>query len=195
MLTYAFHAHRTTIRTSTNATLCSLVYGMEAVMPLEIDIPSLWILKDAALDESGWARLRFEQLNLIDEKRLAIICHHQLYQSRMTKANNKKPRPRAFKEEDLTNIRKRSEKVGVKLWGTIYGEKGFFRRSLNCDKNRCRRSTLMRTSLSRGHVTHNQNWDLIPESRNRFERSMPRWKPAPRHQHFWNEVEWCHKTS
>ncbi|RDX86988.1 hypothetical protein CR513_31591, partial [Mucuna pruriens] len=33
--------YRTTIRTSTRATPYSLVYGMEAVLPIEVEIPSL----------------------------------------------------------------------------------------------------------------------------------------------------------
>jgi len=70
-------------------------------MPLEIEISSLQILKDAKLDELEWARLRFEQLNFINEKRLATSFHHQLYQSRMAKAYNRKVRPRVFKEGDL----------------------------------------------------------------------------------------------
>ena len=70
-------------------------------MALEVEIPSLRILKDAELDESKWVRLRFKQLNLIDERRLTAICHHQLYQSRITKAYNKKVKPRVFKEGDL----------------------------------------------------------------------------------------------
>ena len=37
----------------------------------------------------------------------------------------------------------------------------------------------MRTSWSRGHATHNQDWDLIPESRNRYDKSVSQWKPAP----------------
>jgi hypothetical protein len=101
MLPYALHTYRTTVRTSTNATPYSLVYGMEAVVPLEVEIPSLRILKDAKLDESEWARSRFKQLNLINERRLAAICHHQLYQSRIAKAYNKKVKPRVFKEGDL----------------------------------------------------------------------------------------------
>jgi len=39
----------------------------------------------------------------------------------------------------------------------------------------------------RDHTTHNQDWDLIPESRNRSDRSVTQWKPAPRHQHYWIE--------
>jgi ABC-type nickel/cobalt efflux system permease component RcnA len=41
MLSYALHAYRTIIKTSTNTTPYSLVYGMEVVIPLEIEIPSL----------------------------------------------------------------------------------------------------------------------------------------------------------
>ena len=63
---------------------------------------SLKVLKNAGLDELDWARVRFEQLNLVDEKRLAVICHHQLlYKGRITRAYNKKVRPRVFKEGDL----------------------------------------------------------------------------------------------
>jgi len=41
MLSFALHAYRTIVRTLTKATPYSLVYGMEKVMPLEVEIPSL----------------------------------------------------------------------------------------------------------------------------------------------------------
>jgi hypothetical protein len=44
MFLYAFHAYCTTIRTFAGATLYSLVYGMEAIMPLEVEISSLRVL-------------------------------------------------------------------------------------------------------------------------------------------------------
>ena len=43
----------------------------------------------------------FDQLNLIEEKRLAALCHVQLYQKRMKKAFDKKVKPREFREGDL----------------------------------------------------------------------------------------------
>ncbi|XP_052301368.1 LOW QUALITY PROTEIN: uncharacterized protein LOC127904008 [Populus trichocarpa] len=101
MLSFALHAYRTTVRTSTGTTPYSLVYGMEAVMPLEVEIPSLRVLMDSELEEAEWAKVRYEQLNLISEKRMAAICHHQLYQKRMAKAYDKKVRPRLFQEGDL----------------------------------------------------------------------------------------------
>ncbi|XP_052489827.1 uncharacterized protein LOC105763354 [Gossypium raimondii] len=40
-LPFALRAYRTSVRTSTGATLFSLVYGMESVLPIEVEIPSL----------------------------------------------------------------------------------------------------------------------------------------------------------
>ena len=47
------------------------------------------------------SKARYEQLNLIDEKRLTAMCHGQLYQRRIARAFNKKVRPREFREGDL----------------------------------------------------------------------------------------------
>nr|XP_027103190.1 uncharacterized protein K02A2.6-like [Coffea arabica] len=74
-LPYALMAYRTSIRTSTGATPYSLIYGMEAVIPAEVEIPSLRILMEAKLEETDWLKQRHEQLALIDEKRLNAICH------------------------------------------------------------------------------------------------------------------------
>ncbi len=96
MLPYALHAYTTSVRTSTEATPYSLVYGMEAVLPIEVEIPSLRILKESGIDESDWIQSRLDQLNLLDEKRLAKACHRQLYQRRMARAFNKGIHPREF---------------------------------------------------------------------------------------------------
>ena len=49
-LPFALHAYCTTVRTSTGATPFSLVYGMEAVLPTEVEIPSLRVLMETKLD-------------------------------------------------------------------------------------------------------------------------------------------------
>uniref|UniRef100_A0A2N9ETJ5 Uncharacterized protein n=1 Tax=Fagus sylvatica TaxID=28930 RepID=A0A2N9ETJ5_FAGSY len=51
-------------------------------------------------EEAEWAQARYEQLNFIDEKRLAALCHGQLYQRRIERAYNKKARPRTFQPGD-----------------------------------------------------------------------------------------------
>ncbi|CAJ2651927.1 unnamed protein product [Trifolium pratense] len=101
MLPFALHGYRTAVRTSTGATPFSLVYGMEAVLPIEVEIPSLRVLMETKLEEAEWVQARFDQLNLIEEKRLTALCHGQLYQKRLKRAFDKKVRPREFREGDL----------------------------------------------------------------------------------------------
>ncbi|XP_070036479.1 uncharacterized protein [Nicotiana tomentosiformis] len=50
------------------ATPYLLVYGTEAVIPTEVEIPSLWIVAEAEIDDDEWVKTRLEQLSLIDEK-------------------------------------------------------------------------------------------------------------------------------
>ena len=59
-LPFALHAYHAVVRTSTGATPFSLVYGMEAVLPVEVKIPSLRILKEVKLEEAGWVQAQYE---------------------------------------------------------------------------------------------------------------------------------------
>ena len=59
-LPFALHAYRTGVRTSTRATPYSLVYGMEAVLPIEVEIPSLRVLREVDLEEAEWVQARYE---------------------------------------------------------------------------------------------------------------------------------------
>uniref|UniRef100_A0A2N9FSY4 Integrase catalytic domain-containing protein n=1 Tax=Fagus sylvatica TaxID=28930 RepID=A0A2N9FSY4_FAGSY len=87
-LPYALCAYRTSVRTSVGATPYSLVYGMEAVLPVEVEIPSLRILSQTQLEEAEWAQA-------------------PLYQRRIERAYNKKARPRTFQPGDLV-LKKRN---------------------------------------------------------------------------------------
>ncbi|XP_077232314.1 uncharacterized protein LOC143868609 [Tasmannia lanceolata] len=89
-LPYALWAYRTSIRSSTCATLYSLVFGMEAVLHVELRIPFLRVMMEAGLPESEWARARYQELYMIVEKRLKALYHVQGYQCRVEKAFNKK---------------------------------------------------------------------------------------------------------
>ena len=101
MLPFALHGYHTSAQTSIGATPFSLVYGMEVVLPVKVQIPSLWIMKDTDLDEDKWIQTRLDQLNLIDKKRLAAVCHSQMYQKRMIKVFNKKIKHRVYQAGDL----------------------------------------------------------------------------------------------
>ena len=53
-LPFALHAYQTVVRTFTRATPFSLVYGMEAVLPIEVEILSLRVLMEAKLEKAKW---------------------------------------------------------------------------------------------------------------------------------------------
>ncbi|XP_015158294.1 uncharacterized protein [Solanum tuberosum] len=72
MLPYALLGYRTTVTTSIGATPYLLVYGTEAVIPAEVEIPSLRIIQEAELSDVDWVRKRIDQLTLIDEKRMIV---------------------------------------------------------------------------------------------------------------------------
>lgn len=105
MLPFGLHGYRTSVRTSTGATPFSLVYGMNAVLPIEVETPSLRILMDVKLDEAEWVQARLDQINFIDKKCLASIFHGQLYQRWLKRDFDRKVRPRNLEVGDLV-IRK-----------------------------------------------------------------------------------------
>ncbi|KAJ6810499.1 uncharacterized protein M6B38_156615 [Iris pallida] len=63
-------AYRTTVRTATGNTPFSLVYGSEAVLPLETQIPSLRVALTYQLTTDDNYRRRLQELEALDEKRL-----------------------------------------------------------------------------------------------------------------------------
>ena len=87
-LPFTLHAYQIVVRTSTWATLFSLVYRMEAILPIEVEILSLRVLMEVKLEEAEWVQARYDQLNLIEEKRLKALCHGQLYQRRMMRTQS-----------------------------------------------------------------------------------------------------------
>ena len=101
MLPFALHGYHTSIRTSTGATSFSLMYGMEVVLRVEVEIPSLRVIMETKLSDAEWVQNKFDQLNLIEEKRMTVLCHGQLYKKIMKKAFDKRVKPREFIEGDL----------------------------------------------------------------------------------------------
>ena len=77
------------------------VYGTGAVIPAEVEIPSLRIIQEAELSNVEWVSKRIDQLTLIDEKRIVAVCHGQLYKQRMICAFHKRVRARFFEVGQL----------------------------------------------------------------------------------------------
>ncbi|XP_019160668.1 PREDICTED: uncharacterized protein LOC109157214 [Ipomoea nil] len=92
----ALWAYRTTYRTPTQSTPYSLVYGVEAVLPLERQIPSLRLAIQEGLTDEENAKLRLAELEALDEKCLQAQQSLECYQARMSRAFNKRVTTRSF---------------------------------------------------------------------------------------------------
>ncbi|XP_028054340.1 uncharacterized protein LOC114258571 [Camellia sinensis] len=90
-------AYRTTPRRSTEETPFALAYGMEAVIPLEIGMPTI-------RSESFQPDLNSEtvalELDLAEERRERALIHIAAYQQELSKKYNKAVHPRMFKIGD-----------------------------------------------------------------------------------------------
>ncbi|KAK3038596.1 hypothetical protein RJ639_027259 [Escallonia herrerae] len=94
-------AYRTTFRTSTRATPYALVFGSEAILPLEVQIPSLSVAIQESLTNEESVQIRLSELESLDEKRLIAQQSLEIYQQRMENAFNKRwyPLLRELKSE------------------------------------------------------------------------------------------------
>ncbi|XP_019155716.1 PREDICTED: uncharacterized protein LOC109152471 [Ipomoea nil] len=96
----ALWAYRTTYRTPTQSTPYSVVYGVEAVLPLERQIPSLRLAIQEGLTDEDNVKLRLAELEALDEKRLQAQQSLECYQARISRAFNKRVRIRSFQVGD-----------------------------------------------------------------------------------------------
>ena len=119
-LPFALWAYRTFFCTSTRATPYSLAYGMEVVMPVEIEIGSLRVTLEHQISETKWAQSHYDQLSLLDARRLRVADHVQAYKRKMTRAFRKRVKPKKFQRGDL---------VLKVLGGLINDPRGKFRLS------------------------------------------------------------------
>ncbi|WP_233109387.1 hypothetical protein, partial [[Clostridium] innocuum] len=75
MINPALWAYRTSIRMPTGATPFTLVYGSEAVLPIEVEIPSLRIRMHGLVTDDDYRVSRLQELELLDERRQAAYDH------------------------------------------------------------------------------------------------------------------------
>ncbi|KAA0025937.1 uncharacterized protein E6C27_scaffold34G002410 [Cucumis melo var. makuwa] len=86
----------------------SLVYGVDVVLPLQREIPSLRMAVQEGWTTENNVKLRLQELEALDEKRLEAQQTLECYQSRMSKAFDKHVKPRSFQVGDLVLVVRRS---------------------------------------------------------------------------------------
>ena len=78
----ALWAYRTSFKTSVQATPFRLAYGLEAVMPIEFQIPSLRIQVRERMPEEESEQIRLQQLLALGETRVNSLAALELEQLR-----------------------------------------------------------------------------------------------------------------
>ena len=90
-------AYRTIARKPTSISPFALTYGMEAVIPTEIGLPTIRV----ATLESENAESVIRELDASDELREAAVIRVVSYQCRLANSYNKRVKPRVFQPGDL----------------------------------------------------------------------------------------------
>ena len=86
--------YRTTVRKSTNETPFALAFGVEAVIPLEIGMPTTQTIEfDVKTNEDNLRR----DLDLLEERRDLAVVRLASYQQRIKKKHDKNIKPRMFR--------------------------------------------------------------------------------------------------
>ena len=82
-------AYRTTARKPTGISPFAITYGMEAIIPIEIDMPSI----RTDVPEQGNAKLMIKDLDTVDELRESAVIRIASYQHRLENSYNKWVKP------------------------------------------------------------------------------------------------------
>lgn len=77
------------------------MYGCEAILPLEIQIPSLRTTLVMTMMTDSIHQHRLEELEELDEKKLQAQKSNKLYQARISKAFNGKVKHKVFHQGNL----------------------------------------------------------------------------------------------
>jgi len=91
-------AYRTTSRTTTGETPFSMAYGMEAVLPVEVSIPTSRVTRYE--EQSNVEQMGLE-LDLLEERRTDAQLRLASYQARTARYYNKRVKRKQFKVGDL----------------------------------------------------------------------------------------------
>lgn len=75
----ALWAYRITIQMPTQSTPYSLVFGIEVVLLLEVELPALRVVIHDELTHDEQVRLRFQGLDAFEERRLNALQNLEFY--------------------------------------------------------------------------------------------------------------------
>ena len=101
MLSEALWAHRISKHGATQVTPYELVYGEEAVLPVEINLQALRVARQNDLLVVDYNNLMLDRIDDVPEERLRALQEIEKEKLRVAKAYNKRVREKSFQIGDL----------------------------------------------------------------------------------------------
>nr|POE95700.1 hypothetical protein CFP56_38126 [Quercus suber] len=110
-------ACRSSLKTATGFSPFSLIYGTEAISPVELVVPTLRVVLEESQDDTGGTNneRRLADLEGVEEERELVRRRSQRYQQRMTRAYAQAVHPRTFTKGQI--VQRRAEHVRRNLLG------------------------------------------------------------------------------
>ena len=106
-------AYRNTIKTSIGFTPFQLVYGLEATLSIECEIPSLKLVVEL-LPNTTLEEEHFLYLNKLDETRHDAILENEAHKRRMKAQYDRSVQPRSFNEGEMVlTYAQKHDKLGA----------------------------------------------------------------------------------
>jgi flagellar biosynthesis/type III secretory pathway protein FliH len=100
-LSEAFWAHRTSKHGATKVTPSELVYGQEAVLPVEVSLQNLRITRQDYLSAKEYTELTMDKVDEAPESRLKALEEIEKEMVKIAKAYNKRVVEKLFQVGDL----------------------------------------------------------------------------------------------
>lgn len=94
-------AYCTSVRTPSGATPYSLIYGVEAILPIEVKLPSLQVSLCNLISDEDYRISCLQEIELLDERKQSAFNHLRAYQQRMSRSYKHKVKPHTCEVGDL----------------------------------------------------------------------------------------------
>jgi hypothetical protein len=101
VLSEALWAHRISRHGATKVTPFELVYGQEAVLPVEVNLGAYRLAKQNKLDVETYNALMMDNIDEVTDKRLEALEEIERDKRRVARAYNKKVKAKSFQVGDL----------------------------------------------------------------------------------------------
>ena len=100
-LSMVLWAYRNTKNKATGLTPFRLTYGQDVVLPMEINIKSLKVAKQAGLQPDEYSQAMFQELDSANDDRIVALENIKVNKEKVARSYNKKVKRKQFAEGDI----------------------------------------------------------------------------------------------